>query len=317
MSVADQNAPDTNPCDGRDGVGCVEMLIEPRRRDLGGGVFVGRVLPYAKRRHVGPFVFFDEMGPGELGPGDGMDVRPHPHIGLSTVTWLFDGEMTHRDNLGYEQVIRPGDVNWMTAGRGVVHSERTGDEARARTLKMHGVQTWVALPEDDAETDPEFFHHKAEDLPRVSGEGWSGVLIVGAAYGATSPVKTYSPLFYLAVDAEPGARIALPEDHEERAVYLVDGAASAGDAPIPEQTMAVFEPGGAPTIEVSEPSRLMLLGGAPLGERHIWWNFVSASRDRIEQAKRDWTGAAEASWPENGAFTLPPGETEFIPLPEK
>ncbi len=315
MSVKDANTPDDNRCEATPCEGAVALLIEPRRRDIG-GFEVARVLPYAKQRHVGPFIFFDEMGPAAFAPGTGVDVRPHPHIGLSTVTYLFDGEMTHRDNLGFEQVIRPGDVNWMTAGRGIVHSERTGDEPRAAGQTMHGIQIWIALPEADAETDPAFHHHKKETLPMVEGDGWRGRLILGAAYGATSPVAVFSPIFYLAVDADDGARVALPEPYEERAVFLVSGAASAGGTEIPQGAMAVFEAGGAPMIEIREAARLMLLGGAPLGARHIWWNLVASTKERIEQAKRDWVASAEAGWTGEAVFTLPPGESEYIPLPD-
>jgi len=312
MSVEGPNEPqsDAEACEAPE----IEHLITPRRRDLG-GFTVGRVLPYAKKRMVGPFIFFDEMGPADFAPGRGVDVRPHPHIGLSTVTYLFEGEMTHRDNLGCEQVIRPGDVNWMTAGRGVVHSERTGDEARASGHRLHGVQTWVSLPENDAETDPAFHHHTADALPTVGGEGWTGRLILGSAFGETSPVAVFSPIFYVAVDAEPGAWIDLTDDHEDRAVYVVSGAVAAAGERVGTGTMAVFKPGAAARLEAASRARLMLLGGAPLGERKIWWNFVASDAARLERAKAEWAAAAEAGFPEGGVFTLPPGEEEHIPLP--
>ncbi len=291
------------------------MLIKPRTRDLG-GFTVGRVLPYVKRRMVGPFIFFDEMGPAEFSPGTGIDVRPHPHIGLATVTYLFDGEIRHKDNLGFDQLIRPGDVNWMTAGRGIVHSERTDDETRKCGQKMHGIQSWVALPEADQETAPSFHHHPKANLPFFSEDGADYRLIAGAAFGETSPVKTFSPIFYLGVEAAAGAPIQLPDDYEDRAVYLLDGALAIDGEPMESQTMAVFAEGAAPEIKASAPSRLMLLGGAPLGERHIWWNLVSTSQERIDRAKADWASSIDGDF--NGSvFSLPPDETEYIPLPDK
>ena len=293
----------------------IEMIIEPRRRDLG-GFTVGRVLPFVKRRMVGPFIFFDEMGPAVFSPGDGVDVRPHPHIGLATVTYMFEGELRHRDSLGFDQVIRPGDVNWMTAGRGIAHSERTDDDARRNGQRMHGIQTWVALPEDAAETDPSFHHHPKQALPVIEQDGARLRLIAGAAYGATSPVKTFSPIFYLAAETTPGARIALPADYAERALYVVDGAVEIDGERYESGRMLVFAEGAAPVATTPQASRLMLLGGAPLGDRLIWWNFVASSKERLEDAKRDWTQSADAGFADT-AFSLPPGETEFIPLPDK
>jgi redox-sensitive bicupin YhaK (pirin superfamily) len=291
----------------------VEMIIEPRRRDLG-GFEVGRVLPYAKRRMVGPFVFFDEIGPADFAPGKGVDVRPHPHIGLATVTYLFDGEMRHKDSLGFDQAIRPGDVNWMTAGRGIAHSERTDAALRARGQRIHGIQSWVALPEEAAETEPSFHHHPAATLPVIEQGGMRARLIAGEAFGLASPVKTYSPIFYIAVEAEAGAAFPLPDDYEERALYILSGAATVDGARYERGQMIVFKPGADPRLVASAPLRAMLLGGASLGPRLIWWNFVASSEERLERAKRDWAASAAAGF-KGMPFALPPGESEHIPLP--
>lgn len=313
MSTSMDHPEDTDagrlaPCAG------VEIVIEPRRRDLG-GFMVGRVLPYAKRRMVGPFIFFDEMGPADFAPGTGIDVRPHPHIGLATITYLFEGELRHRDNLGSDQIIRPGDVNWMTAGRGIVHSERTDEAPRRAGQRMHGIQSWIALPDADAETDPAFHHHPKESLPFIESNGAQLRLIAGRAFGAAAPVRTFSDMFYAGVEAGAGAIIPLPDDHEERAIYILDGAVTIGGAPFRRGQMAVFCPGAAPTIEATTPLRAMLLGGANLGPRIIWWNLVSTSQARIDAAKAAWREAARLGFP-GGLFALPPGETEHIPLPE-
>ena len=292
----------------------VEMIIEPRRRDLG-GFEVGRVLPYAKRRMIGPFIFFDEMGPADFAPGKGVDVRPHPHIGLSTVTYMFSGELRHKDSLGFDQVIRPGDVNWMTAGAGIAHSERTDAGPRAEGQHMHGIQTWIALPDDAAETAPEFHHHPKADLPLIERGRASMRLIAGRAFGETSPVKTYSPMFYLAIEADAGAAIDAPPDDPERALYIVDGAARIDGEVYDGKQLVVLKPGAAPVIETTAASRMMLLGGAPVGERLIWWNFVATSQARLDQAKADWRASAEAGF-KASVFSLPPDEEEFIPLPE-
>lgn len=292
----------------------VDLVIEPRSRDLG-GFTVGRVLPFVKRRMVGPFIFFDEMGPAQFAPGKGVDVRPHPHIGLATVTYMFDGELRHRDSLGFDQVIRPGDVNWMTAGRGIAHSERTDEDRRANGQRMHGIQSWVALPEDAAETEPSFHHHPKNTLPEIERGGAQMRLIAGAAYGETSPVKTFSPIFYLAVEAPEGAQFDLPADYSESAVYVVEGAVRIGDAVYERGKMIVLAPGAAPMMTVMQNARLMLLGGEPVGKRMIWWNFVAANPARLDQAKADWRASAAAGFQES-AFSLPPGETEFIPLPD-
>ncbi|MEO1137683.1 MAG: pirin family protein [Pseudomonadota bacterium] len=289
------------------------MIIKPRTRDLG-GFTVGRVLPYAKRRTVGPFIFFDEMGPAAFTPGTGIDVRPHPHIGLATVTYLFDGEIRHRDSLGKDQVIRPGDVNWMTAGRGIVHSERTDDNARRSGQTMHGIQSWVALPEDAEEADPAFHHHPKASLPMIEQEKISMRLIAGSAFGETSPVKTFSPIFYLGAEAQAGAEITLPDEYGERAIYVVSGTTEVDGEDYEAGNMLVFDRGARPSIKTKTPSTLMLLGGAPIGKRYIWWNLVSSREDRIEQAKADWRNSSEKNF-ENSVFSLPPGETEHIPLP--
>ncbi len=292
----------------------VALMIAPRTRDLGDGFLVRRILPYAKRRMVGPFVFLDEMGPVDFAPGTGLDVRPHPHIGLATVTYLFEGEIRHRDSIGYDQIIRPGDVNWMTAGRGVAHSERT--DAGPRGQRLHGVQSWVALPESDAETDPAFFHHPKAALPVLERGGAVLTLIAGRGFGAVSPAKTYSPMFYLAVDAKAGAAIPLPDDYAERAAYVVSGRLSVHGTPVEEKTMVVFEEGAAPKLRAETPCRVMLLGGAPVGPRVLWWNFVASSKGRLDAARRDWEDSARNGFA-GTVFALPPGENAFIPAPER
>lgn len=285
----------------------VELIIEPRLRDLG-GFSVRRILPYARRRMVGPFVFLDEFGPTVLPAGEGIDVRPHPHIGLSTLTYLFEGDMMHRDSLGIEQAIRPGAANWMTAGRGIVHSERSGAEARVQEQSLHGMQSWVALPLAQEETDPGFAHHPTADLPVIEDDGVWMRLVAGRAYGKTSPVKVFSDLFYLHAELQPGASVTLPEDHAERAVYIVDGSVTLEGQSYGPARMVVLKPAVAVTLTAASASRVMLLGGAPLeGRRHIWWNFVASSPERIEQAKADWKA---------GRFAKVPGEDDFIPLPE-
>ncbi len=282
-------------------------VIDPRSRDLG-GFEVRRILPIAKQRMVGPFVFYDHLGPAVFPAGKGIDVRPHPHIGLATVTYLFEGELMHRDSLGFAQQIRPGDVNWMTAGRGIVHSERSSPEARDRDLTLHAIQSWVALPRAHEETEPSFHHHGAETLPSLEIDGVRLRLIAGSAYGKTSPVKVFSPTFYLAAEMPAGSHLTLPFEHEERAVHLAEGAVGVEGQSLKVGQMAVFAASAEITLRAEAESRVMLLGGATMdGERHIWWNFVSSSKDRIEQAKADW---------KDGRFDAVPGETEFIPLPE-
>lgn len=285
----------------------VDMVIEARRKDLG-GFEVGRILPFAMRRMVGPFIFLDHMGPATFAPGRGMDVRPHPHIGLSTVTYLFDGEILHRDNLGFRQAIRPGAVNWMTAGSGVVHSERTDDLRRETGGRVHGMQAWVALPDGAEEVDPAFEHYPGTDMPTYESGGLLGRLIAGEAYGARSAVKVSSPLFYVHWEMARGSVGALPKGHSERAAYVVSGRVEADGVDLPAGSMAVFAAADPAVVTALEPSTVMLLGGEPVGPRHIWWNFVSSSKDRLEQAKADWA---------QGRMRLPQGDdAEFIPLPE-
>lgn len=289
--------------------GCeaLETVIVPRSRDLG-GFEVRRVLPSAQRRMVGPFVFFDQMGPAELIAGQGIDVRPHPHIGLATVTYLFDGTIVHRDSLGSIQSIEPGDVNWMTAGRGIVHSERSDRDLRKRPEKLFGIQTWVALPERYEETDPDFTHYEAARLPVIEGEKKCVRVIVGSLFGKTSPVKTLSALFYADVMLQSGASLALDPEHEERGVYLVAGSVEVAGELFESGRLLVFSPGKSITVKATSAARMVLLGGEPLdGPRYVWWNFVSSSRERIEQAKVDWKA---------GRFAPVPGDSEFIPLPE-
>ena len=287
----------------------MELAIPARRRSIG-SFEVGRVLPYAKRRMVGPFVFLDHMGPVALPPDipRETDVRPHPHIGLSTVTYLFDGEMTHRDSLGIEQVIRPGALNWMTAGRGISHSERF-DGMRDAGGRIEGVQAWVALPEADEEMAPAFDHYDAGQLPLLDETGVSARLIAGSAFGLTSPAKIRSPLFYLHVRLQPGAPFGLPTEYPERAAYVTHGRVSVDGQDYDAGQMLLFGRGETPLIRALEPATLMLLGGEPLGPRHIWWNFVSSRKERIEEAKADWAA---------GRIKLPPNDSgEFIPLPEE
>ncbi len=283
-------------------------VIDARARDLG-GFTVGRVLPAAAPKLIGPFIFFDHMGPAAFPPGHGIDVRPHPHIGLATVTYLFEGEIVHRDSLGSDQPIRPGDVNWMTAGRGITHSERTGTGPRQAGSRVDGLQLWVALPLSHEETDPEFHHHPARNLPAVTIAGTRVRVLAGSAFGETSPVRTLSPLFYVDAAMPAGSELPLPNEHEERAAYVVSGSIECGNERAERGRMLVFTPGAAATLRAVSDARLALIGGAPLdGERHIFWNFVSSSRARIEQAKRDWR---------EGRFPKVPGdEQEFIPLPD-
>jgi redox-sensitive bicupin YhaK (pirin superfamily) len=285
----------------------IELVIDPRRRSLG-SFEVGRVLPYPKRRMVGPFIFFDHLGPVDLPKGlpREADVRPHPHIGLSTVTYIFAGEIMHRDSLGVEQAIRPGEMNWMIAGRGITHSERF-ERARKEGGALHGIQSWVALPSGEEETAPSFSHHEDADLPIHSESGVWLRLLAGEAFGLRAGVKTYSPMFYAHVVLEAGARITLPREYAERAAYVVSGTVEADGAAVTGPQMAVFGKGGDAMVKATTPSILMLLGGAPVGERFIEWNFVSSSRERIEQAKADWRA---------GRMKLPDlDNSEFIPLP--
>ncbi len=287
----------------------IERLIDKRTHDLGGGFEVGRVLPSPARRMVGPFIFFDHMGPVDLAPGipRTLDVRPHPHIGLSTVTYLYDGAMTHRDSLGFEQEIRPGEVNWMVAGKGITHSERF-EEARAHGAHMDGIQSWVALPEADEETDPAFHHHEGDDLPEWEEAGVRGRLIAGTSDGMRAGVVTHSPLFYMHWDMDAGASRMLGSEHRERAIYAASGAVEINGRAVAPGQMAVLENGRDAKIAATETSTVMALGGEPLGERYLFWNFVSSSRERLEQAGDDW---------KQGRMKLPDADNEeFTPLPE-
>jgi redox-sensitive bicupin YhaK (pirin superfamily) len=286
----------------------IAAVIDARPRDIG-GFKVRRLLPSRARRLVGPFIFFDHMGPAVLAPGDGLDVPPHPHIGLATVTYLFEGEIIHRDSLGSNQPIRPGDINWMTAGRGIVHSERTGPELRRTGSRVHGIQLWVALPLAHEETDPQFHHHAASALPSLDVPGSRIRVLAGSAYGERSPVLTFSDMLYVDVAMRSGSDIAVPDEYSERAAYIVDGTVECGTLHAESGRMLVFESGAAVRLHATVDARIVLLGGAPIeGERHIWWNFVSSSTARIEQAKRDW---------KEGRFPKVTGdEIEFVPLPQ-
>jgi redox-sensitive bicupin YhaK (pirin superfamily) len=305
MSVLPDIEPSSVPCPGGPQL---LTLIDARARDLG-GFTVGRVLPAATRKLIGPFIFFDHMGPAAFPPGRGIDVRPHPHIGLATVTYLFEGEIVHRDSLGSSQPIRPGDVNWMTAGRGIAHSERTAAELRRTGSRLDGLQLWVALPREHEEVEPQFHHHPARELPALDVAGTRVRLLAGSAFGATSPVRTFSPLFYLDAAMPAGSELPLPEEHEERAAYIVSGRIQCGSEGAERGRMLVFASRAAVTLRAVSDARVAIIGGAPIdGERHIFWNFVSSSQARIEQAKRDWR---------EGRFAKVPGdEREFIPLPE-
>jgi redox-sensitive bicupin YhaK (pirin superfamily) len=284
-----------------------ETVIVPRSRDIG-GFEVRRALPSIQRRMVGPFVFFDQMGPALFAAGKGLDVRPHPHIGLATVTYLFDGEILHRDSLGTVQPIRPGDVNWMTAGSGIAHSERTGPALRAAGSRLAGIQSWVALPQRQEEAAPAFAHFPKAELPTIEADGVALRLIVGAAFGLKAPVTVFSDMFYADAALAAGARLVLPAEYEERAIYVADGAIDIAGQIFNGGQLLVFRPGDAIDLRAESASRVMLLGGEPMdGPRHIWWNFVSSSKERIEQAKADW---------KSGRFGAVPGETEFIPLPD-
>lgn len=291
----------------------LETIVIPRSSDLGDGFTVRRALPSAERRMVGPFVFFDEMGPVSFEAGRGLDVRPHPHIGLATVTYLLEGEILHRDSLGVVQPIRPGELNWMTAGRGIVHSERTPPQRRDGRGALAGIQLWVALPREHEEVEPSFVHHGAGELPQMEAGGCSLRVILGDFEGAHSPVRTLSEMFYVEVRLAPGAQLPLPPLHEERAAYVIEGQVSvnAEDATQghgPRQLL-VFKAGEPVVLRALEgPARLVLLGGPAMdAPRYVWWNFVSSSRERIEQAKADWAA---------GRFPAVPQETEFIPLPQ-
>jgi redox-sensitive bicupin YhaK (pirin superfamily) len=287
----------------------IDMVIVPRLRDLG-GFEVRRALPAARRQMVGPFIFFDQMGPVLMRAGTGIDVRPHPHIGLATVTWLFDGTMYHRDSLGSAQLLAPGELNWMTAGRGIVHSERSTPEDRLVDRRAFGIQAWVALPKAHEDAAADFAHVAAHELPGVAGDGIAVRVVAGALYGARSPVRTYSDMFYAEAVLAAGARLPVPVEHEERGVYVAEGAVEIAGQRFEAGRLIVFRAGDPVTLSAPGAARVMLLGGEPMdGPRHIWWNFVSSSRDKIEAAKEDW---------KQGRFALVPGDTqEFTPLPER
>ena len=286
--------------------GAVDMIIRPNERDLG-EFTVRRVLPAKARRMVGPFVFFDHMGPAEVPPGKGIAVRPHPHIGLATITYLFEGVIMHRDNLGFVQPIQAGAVNLMTAGRGIAHSERAGDDLD-ETSRLHGIQSWMALPEDEEEREPAFVHYPASDLPELEVTGCTVRIIMGECFGESSPVTTYSDTLYMECVIPAGREITIPGDSPELAAYIVSGAVSISGDAFGDGVMLVARQGQPLDISAVEDSRVMIIGGEPLGERHVWWNFVSSSRERIEQEKGDWR---------NGRFDPVPGDDEFIPLPER
>ncbi|MGX9117621.1 pirin family protein [Mesorhizobium sp. BHbsci] len=286
----------------------IELMVIPNAKDIG-GFQVHRALPTARRRLVGPFIFFDRMGPAILRAGQALDVRPHPHIGLSTVTYLFDGKIRHRDSLGTEMVIQPGDVNLMTAGRGIVHSERTPQELRGAPMSVSGLQTWLALPDDKEEVDPIFENTAAMRLPEIDAEGVSGRVVIGAFSGLRSPVATASDTLYADLSLAPGASVKIPADAEERAIYTLEGEVSISGDRFPAERLLVFRPGDEIVVSSEGGAHFMLFGGASLGsKRYIWWNFVSSSKERIEQAKEEW---------KTGRFDIVPGdEEEFIPLPD-
>ena len=287
----------------------ITQTLSAHVKDLGGGFEVRRLLPAAARRMIGPFIFFDHMGPAKFAPGSGIDVRPHPHIGLATVTYLFEGAIMHRDSLGCVQRITPGDVNWMTAGRGIVHSERSPDDERANGSTLHGIQTWIALPRADEQTGPAFAHHPRAALPVMQWGQATMRLIAGTACGLRSPVRTYSPMFYCAVEAAGDAEFEFPDDHEERALYVVEGEVTVNDAVVAPQTVAVLGTDTSTVVSTSAGAKLMLFGGEPMdGERHISWNFVASERALIDAARERWR---------HQRFDPVPGETEFIPLPER
>jgi len=299
MSILESQAPTSSQCHD-----VVSLIVEGRSRDLG-GFEVRRILPAPARKTVGPYIFFDEMGPAHFPPGQGINVRPHPHIGLSTVTYLFAGEILHRDSLGLVQAIQPGAVNLMTAGSGIVHSERTPPDRERDGQLLHGIQTWMALPDDQQEIAPDFAHYPSSDLPIIEGNGYRTTLIIGEALGERSPVKTYAQTLYFETRLEQGAESPVPNHVDERAVYVVSGAIGMGTHELAPGTMAILEPGPARLTALAE-SRVMVLGGQSFGPRQIWWNFVHTSRDRIERAKADWKA---------GNFDRVPGDNDFIPLP--
>ena len=282
------------------------LTLPAHTKELSPGFFVRRALPAATRQSVGPFVFFDHFGPVELAPDQAFDVRPHPHIGLATVTYLVEGAIMHRDSVGSVQRIEPGAINWMTAGRGIVHSERTPDELRKVTRRMHGLQLWAALPRVSQEVAPEFVHTPAAKIPEFEGDGFRARVLIGTAFGQSSPVAVFAPTLFVDLALEAGASVQVPAA-AERAIYPLDAAVALDGAEVAQNTMLVLDAGTQPLLHAPGAARIALIGGAPLdGQRIIWWNFVASSRDRIERAKADWSAQA---------FDPIPGETEFIPLP--
>lgn len=293
------------PCDAYEGCGAIELVIEPREKDLG-GFSVRRVLPTAQRKMVGPWIFFDHMGPAEFPAGQGINVRPHPHIGIATVTYLFEGEILHRDSLGSEQPIRPGDINLMVTGKGMVHSERERPEITTTAHRLHGLQLWLALPEALEETDPAFYHYPGKAIPQTTVNDVPVRVMMGNAYGVTSPVKTFADTLYLEADLQAGQSLEMP-DADERAVYVAKGELTIGDTLLPQYSMAVLSRAAGVQVQAQQETRLALVGGESFSRRFIEWNFVSSRKERIEQAKADWQA---------GRFDKVPGdETEFIPLP--
>jgi redox-sensitive bicupin YhaK (pirin superfamily) len=284
------------------------LLIKPREHDLG-DFTVRRLLPFAQRRMVGPFIFFDHMGPAQFPPGRGIDVRPHPHIGLATITYLFEGQILHRDSVGSEQTIDPGDLNWMIAGSGIAHSERVTAEVRAHGQRLHGLQLWIALPASAEETEAEFHHYPAASLPKGGTDGAEWTLIAGSAYACMSPAKTFSPMAYLDIRLAPGASLELPRNLPEKAIYVIEGEVAADGMTVARYEMAAWNKGETLTVSAPDGAHLVMVGGHPLAEpRFIYWNFVSSSKERLEQAKRDWKA---------GKFAKVTGdEIEFIPLPD-
>jgi len=300
MSFQDANEPECKAGDDS-----IELVIEPKAKDLG-GFTVRRVLPARERQMVGPFIFFDHMGPAEFPPGEGISVRPHPHIGLATVTYLFEGEILHRDNLGFVQPIHPGAVNLMTAGKGIVHSERAGDDLDT-TSRLHGIQSWMALPGDKEEIEPAFAHYPAGDLPEFEVDGVVVRVIIGDAFGQRSPVAVHAPMLYLEWRMPAGTTLTLPDHYDECGAYVVEGEVRVGGETLGSGLLAVARPGKAVKVEAVADSRVLVIGGENLGRRHIWWNFVSSSRERIAQAKDDWQAMR--------FDTIPGDDEEFIPLP--
>lgn len=285
----------------------VDQVIVPRTRDIG-GFEVRRVLPSSERRTIGPFVFFDQMGLGHFKPGQGLDVRPHPHIGLATITYLFSGEIMHRDSLNTRQVIRPGAVNLMTAGRGIVHSERSPEDSRARDSELFGLQAWIALPKEFEEIEPDFSHHPAPELPVIEDGGARARVLAGAAYGQSAPVPVKSETLYVDIELGPGSRVPIDSPHEERGLYIADGAVEVDGQSYRAGQLLVLKSGAHFTVASAPGARLALLGGEPLdGPRHLWWNFVHSDKARIEQAKVDWVA---------GRFDKVIDDPEWIPLPD-